>query len=576
MTNVPENREDPEANAKSQPDQSPDDVAAEDHCSSESEKISGKKKSAKAPFFRRPLFQAIIIFLVLWVIYNSSGRLIGGSDCYAARFLPVNLVLYGSYHYDNLTFLRGEDGKGGMPGGQVMRDKDSPSYGHLITYYPVLIPTLLAPFYYIPFKVFEVSPESYWPFYMDKFFMGAFVAGAALFLFLSLAKVKVKFWGRLLLTIAFALGTSNWAISSQAFWQHGPSAFFLAFSLFMLLKLRQSVHWIGPIGLVTGLSAGARPTNAIWFMLVALYIFVYLIRERKGWWRIFWYFAWASPVVLFNVWYNWAYFGDPFTSGYDYNPVNRYIADFLHIHNFPAGFRGLLFSTSLGLLPNAPFFIFCIPAFFHGRKRNRLPWLALFPATSHAVFRVFGFMLGRDKSGFPELGIRRILWIFVFAHIILYSCYREWWAGFSFAYRYLTDIMPFMCFLLFPVLYWKPFRKGLFVIFIILLLWGMSIQFYGAYLWSGSLWYGRYWKNLTKQLLVNKEALKKGQLFGEHSVHWSLDPEEHYIGIELKHFRFSRDWWLTPEKIKRDLATGRKVQYGKYAPIILIFGEKRR
>jgi len=524
--------------------------------------------------FRRTGFQAFLLFALLWIIYNSNARLIGGSDCYAARFLPINLVLYGNYHYDKLSFLRGEDGKGGMPGGMLMQNTDTPSDGHVITFYPVLIPTLLVPFYYIPFKLMGISPESYLPFYMDKWFMGAFVAGAAVFLFLSLARVGVGFRGRLLLTLSCALGTSMWAISSQAFWQHAPSAFFLAFSLYLLLRLRESTRLIGPLGLVTGLAAGTRPTNAMWFMLVAAYIFIYLLENRKGWWRVIWYFVWASPVVIFNLWYNKAYFGSCFTSGYDFNPVNRYIPDFLHIHNFPSGLRGLLISTSLGLLPNAPFFIFIIPAFFLGMRRRPSRGPRLLPLNAHFPFFVPSRMVGTRHGDFPALGIRRIMWIFCAAHLLLYSCYREWWAGYSYAYRYLTDIMPLLCFLLFPLLSWKPFRCGGLGVYLVFLLWAMAIQFYGAFCWSGALWFGKHWKNLTRQLLINPETLKRGRPFGKHSVHWSLEKEEHYIGMELKFFRYSDKWWLTPEKMKSDLSRDRKVPYGVYAPIILPFGEK--
>lgn len=510
-------------------------------------------------FFQKRFVQAVFLFLCLWILYNSNARLIGGSDCYAARFLPINLVLYHSYHYDNLTFLRGEDGKEGMPGGMVLEGTKTPSDGHLITFYPVLIPSLLVPFYYIPFKLLKISPESYWPFYMDKWFMAAFVAGAAVFLFLALDRVKVRILGRLLLTISFALGTSAWAISSQAFWQHGPSQFFLALSLYLVLRLHTSDKWIGLLGLVNGLALAARPSNIVWFGLVAGYILIFLIREKKKWWLILSYFLWSLPVAVFLLSYNTVYFGSPLVSGYDFNPVNRYIVDYLHIHNFPAGFRGLLISTSLGLLPNAPFFIFLIPAFFLGMRR---------------------FL-------HPVLGLRRIVWIFVIFHILLYSCYREWWGGFSFAYRYLTDIMPFLCFLLFPLVSWKPFRWALWPIYGIFLLWAMAIQFYGAFLWSG-FWYGPYWKDLTRQLLINKETLKKGKPFGVPSVHWSFDYKEHYIGIELdywyrthlneKHkirsyFRDAHKWFLSPKEMKSDLSPKSRVTYGKYAPIILILGQ---
>jgi hypothetical protein len=529
------------------PDEKPQESPSEDL-----EKGSCARLKVSCPFVafwnrfsHKRWFQALLIFSLLWIIYNSNARLIGGSDCYAARFCPINLVLYKSYHYDKLTFLRGADGKGGMPGGMLLTGAKTPSDGHVITFYPVLIPTLLAPFYYIIFGIFKISPKSFWPFYMDKWFMAAFVAGAAAFLFSALARIRIKFRARLLLTITFALGTSAWAICSQAFWQHGPSQFFLALSLYLLLRLKESDDWIGPIGLVTSLALGARQTNLIWYCLVGLYILYYLIREKRKWWNIIWYFVWSVPVVLFTFWYNWTYFGSPLTSGYDFNPVNRYIADFLHIHNFPAGFRGLLFSTSLGLFPNAPFFLFLIPAFF----------------------------LGRKKYNHPELAIRRIMWIFIVYHILLYSCYREWWGGYSYAYRYLTDIMPFMCFLLFPLVSWKIFRKGLFAVFLVFLLWAMLIQFYGAFLWSGTPWYGTHWKNLTQQLLLNKEALKKGQLFGKHSVHWSLKKEDHYIGMEMKYFRFSWTWFQTPRKIWRDLNPKREVTYGEYSPIILILGD---
>lgn len=511
-------------------------------------------------FFATPVRRRILALLVtsaLVVVYCSNGRFIAGSDVYPARFIPVSLVTEGDYDLNEFTFIRGAEGTGGIPGGQLFEEPGKPYDGRCLSYYPTFIPTLLAPLYFIPFRLFALPAEHFLVFYMDKMFASIFAALSAFFLFGALRVVKTPRGGALAISLAYALGTSTWAISAQSLWQHAPSQCFLAASLWLWLRVERprpnqssgSVSLL--LGLAVGCAVAARPSNAIW---AALLLGDLLARRR--WKNLGLYILGGAPAAIFLLGYNWSVFGDPLISGYQFNPVQLIVPDWLAWKNLPAGGLGLLFSPSMGLIPNAPFYLLLPLAVWIGLRRP-------LPGFSRRVIIL------------PAL--------FCLAHWMLYGCYREWWAGWSFCYRYLTDILPMLSFLLFNL--WRvripPFTSGvsrralsrsLWAAFAVCAFWGTLVQAYGAYAWGG-VWFGRYWQNITQQLFLVPGESAPGTIFNKESVVWSLDPAEHLIACELEYFRWAPEvWFATPRKIHHDLFVTRTIPYGPYAPIILPMG----
>lgn len=511
----------------------------------------------------RGLWLGVVLTLGLWLVYSSSARFIAGSDVYPARFIPVSLVTEGNYDLNEFHFIRGPKGDGGCPGGQLFSDPGKPYDGRVLSYYPTLVATLIAPFYWIPFGLLRLSPEHFLVFYLDKAFASLFAALSTCFLLYALREVKTPRGTALAIVIAYGLGTSTWAISAQSLWQHGPSQCFLALSLWLWLRSDRTGRGFFTLGLATGLAVGARQTDGIWAILLFLDI-----ASRQRWKGLLLYTLGGLPSFFFLFFYNWTVFGKPWISGYKFNPVQVYVPDWLALKNLPAGGLGLLFSPSLGLFPNAPFYLL-------------LP-IAIWAALRHPLAGVTGRGGARWAHAFATRRYILIPAAFVLLHWLLYGSYREWWAGYSFCYRYMTDALPFLSFLLAGL--WRIRLPGtlpasraiarglLWSIFFAFTLVGVVVQAFGAYCWSGNWFYN--WESINQQLFLDFKHEVPGTIFNHPSVIWSLDPDKHYILCERQWFKWAPERWLvTPSKFHHDLFVKQRIPYGPDAPIILGIGE---
>ncbi len=536
----------------------------------------------------------ILICLILWLIYQSNGRFIGGSDVYTGRFVPVSLVTELDYDLNEFMFIRNNDPRGWAPGGRYYNKPGQPYHGRTLSTSPTFAATLMAPFYWLPFRALGVSPRHFLVFYMDKAFASLFCVLAAWFLYRALREKHTPRPAAYMISMAMALGTSVWAVASQAMWQHPPSVCFLALSLWLWVRSSRKRRGFFFLGLAAGAAVGARPSNAFWVLLVAFELF--FVRDFRGKARTLFLsfrcvfhrrFRWAFrvfgnflrrfkpiipyalgglPTMVFLGIYNWYHFGAPWTTAY--SMFGKGVAATLEVKNLMAGVLGILFSPSLGLLPNAPFFIF-VPLsllLYVCRKGSR--------PRAHVVFPL----------------------LFVLANIALYSSRNQgWWGGWAFCYRYLIDSMPMAVFLLVGLWRLRIHRKwripnfmlrfAVWSVFTLFFLWSFFVQAFGAFIWTGH--YYRKWENINQRLTV---SLKKEYPFVEFSapsVHWSFKKEEHLILCELRYFPWkptgdqtwpqfikvrAERWATTPAKVKQDLIVHKHVKYGTYAPIILEMG----
>jgi len=540
------------------------------------------------------LFSALGIIL-LWLVYQSNARFIGGSDVYPGRFIPVSLVTEGNYDMDEFLFIRSNNPKNWAPGAKYyMNHPGKPYNNRCLSNSPTLIATLMAPFYIIPFRIYKISPQHYLVFYMDKAFASLFAAFSALFLFYALREKRTPRGAALLITIAYALGTGTWFHSSQAMWQHGPSQCFLALSLWLWVRQGRINRGYFLCGLAVGIAVGARPSNSFWAGLLFMDIFFLrewrrlirilgvffqsIIRARAG--RIikgarlflkherpiFLYVLGGIPSMLFLAVYNNHHFGSPWTSAYSL--FGKGVMDTLQVANLPAGILGILFSPSMGLFPNAPFYLFLPIAI----------WIAL-----------------RRPLGAPRKHVI-IPVILIIANVLLYTSRRQgWWGGWAYTYRYLTDSLPLFSFLLFPL--WRirfiKIRRAWFKLrnfkyrmalrlnrfgrwavwglFFVFTLWGMAIQAYGVYAWSGNFY--SQWANINQKLTINLKNHAPHSIFDKPSVFWTLDKDKHLIRCELKWFHWKPGkWFTTPGKVYHDLFVRKLVKYGQYPPIVLDIG----
>jgi len=245
-----------------------------------------------------------------------------------------------------------------------------------------------------------------------------------------------------LLTLAFAFGTGTWSTSSQALWQHGTAELLAVGTLWFLDREELSTGSLLAAGALAGLMAANRPPDLLFTAALGVYA---LIRTR---WRAVWYAAAAAVPGLLAAVYNLVMFG---RLGGGYDAIGLTGGDFF-AHPVFRGVAGLLVSPGRGLLVYSPFFLF-LPLFFH--------------------------RLWADRS-------RRTLTLCVAAgvllQLLLYAA-SDWRGGYCYGYRFLTDMVPFLIWLLAPVpaTLGRPARAA----FLACCLFAVYAQAIGAFKYSG-------------------------------------------------------------------------------------------
>jgi len=493
------------------------------------------------------------------VIYFANGRFIAGSDVFPTRFLPISLVTEGNYDLNEFTFLQYPNKT--FPGGRYFEEPGKPYHQKLLSSSPTFIPTLIAPLYFIPFRIMEISPKHILVFYMDKAIASIFVVLSAVFLYRALRLVKTPMVWRLLIVGSYALATSSWSISAQSLWQHGPSQCFVAMAIWQWIRVSRfgkNSFWLG---LAIGCAVGARLSNAP----LAILFFVDLLIQKK-FRSLLPYILGGLPVLLFLAAYNTIHYEKPWINGY--NMLN--IGFMFSPKYVPAGALGLLFSPSMGLLPNAPFYLLLVVSIAMGLFRR------------------------------PLRGQRRMYFllpsVYLILHLYTFGTFIHWWGGWSFCYRYMTDVLPFLSFMLYPLwrvrfLHGWTMRRFIWVLFFAGALFGGAVQAFGAHVWAGR-WLA-FWSDIASPLYLDLENHAENTIFDRKSVIWSLNPDHHLIGCERNYYKFR---WKEPstwtwehvkqycsslKKIHHDFFVKKEINYGAvdasgqynpYPPIILYMG----
>ena len=211
----------------------------------------------------------------------------------------------------------------------------------------------------------------------------------------------------LLLTLAYAFGTTTWVISSQALWQHGMAQLLVIGALLLLTAPCTAPRALAA-GLLCGLIAGNRPPDAI-------------LAAALGAYGLFWAgrraallaAAAALPMGLVLL-YNLGVAGH-FAGGYGL--IGN--ASFFQ-HDLLSGLGGLLFSPTRGLFVFSPFLLFLVLAWRH---------------------------LPRDRG---ERVLTLAMSVGVVLQVLLYAK-TDWRGGISWGPRFLTDLLPLLMWMLVPV-----------------------------------------------------------------------------------------------------------------------------
>ncbi|HYC60711.1 MAG TPA: hypothetical protein VEK79_14195 [Thermoanaerobaculia bacterium] len=340
------------------------------------------------------------------LVYNVNGRAITAGDTYPARYLPFAIVKYDTIFLNPVAKVAAQ-GRG--DGAYWMLHRPD---GRIISMYPIVVPLLIAPLYvpavgYLHLKGWTDGQLDYLARIMEKL-SASFLASLSASLLYLLLRRRASPSIALLLTVAYAFGTTTWVISSQALWQHGMGALLIIGALLFLTGASTAPRVIAA-GLLCGLIAANRPPDFI--LAAGLGVYGLFWARRRHW--VLFVAACALPLAILLL-YNFGVAGNVL-GGYGLIGKAAFFS-----HDLLPGVAGLLFSPARGLLIFSPFLLFLVLAgrYFPCSREERFLTVAMIAAVA--------------------------------LQIMLYAK-ADWRGGLSWGPRYMTDFLPFLIWILVPV-----------------------------------------------------------------------------------------------------------------------------
>jgi hypothetical protein len=434
--------------------------------------IRGRPREDEPTPRHRDLRTSLLLGLVCLLVYNANLRSISSGDTYPARYLPFGIWGYGSLLLDSISNVTAQ----GRPISTRTARRPSDAYwivqgrgDHAISLYPVVLPVLVAPLYvpaigYLQARGWTEPRLERTARVMEKLTASLLAASSAALLYLLLRR-RAEPRDALLLTVAFAFGTTTWVISSQALWQHGLAELLVVGAL-LLLTGRYTPSRALAAGTLCGLIAANRPPDAILAAALGLYGLWWARRpdrnvatppaaapsapptsnECRDWRQ-----SEPRPPVAGHGTPGWPETGRPpalrsvgvplLVAGAAV-PLGLVLAYNLGVagsvaggyglsgkatffqHPLLSGIAGLLFSPTRGLFVFSPFLLF-LPL----RLRD---------------------VLGVSGARARDRGLTLALGIAVASQVLLYAK-TDWRIGFCWGPRWLTDVLPLLFWMLPPV-----------------------------------------------------------------------------------------------------------------------------
>lgn len=389
---------------------------------------------------RNRLRASLLIGLCCLLVYNANLRSISAGDTYPARYLPFAILRSHTLFIDPVARVAAQ-GRGDTAFWTVHRPD-----GHIISLYPVVVPVLVAPLYlpaigYLHWRGWTDARLDRVARVMEKLsasFLAALSVSLLYLLLLRRAKASIA----LLLTLAYAFGTTTWMIGSQALWQHGMAEL-LVIGALLFLTAPCTVSRALAAGLLLGLMAGNRPPDVVLAAALGAYGLFWAGRRRAP----LLFAAAALPLILVML-YNLGAAGNVM-GGYGLLGKATFFA-----HDLLPGVAGLLVSPTRGLLVFSPFLLFLALAWRHlprGREER-----ALTLAMSAAVV----------------------------LQLLLYAK-ADWRSGMAWGPRYMTDLLPLLIWMLVPVV--DALRGAGRAVFLLAVGAAIALEAIGAFSYSGSI-----------------------------------------------------------------------------------------
>ncbi|HMJ10342.1 MAG TPA: hypothetical protein VK524_02995, partial [Polyangiaceae bacterium] len=282
-------------------------------------------------------------------------------------------------------------------------------------------------------------------------------AATAVLLFLTALQYTSRYKA-LLLAAVFGVATCAWSVQSQNVWQQTVSTFFISIGIFCFVRYPER-YWLQLLGgLAFGTATACRHTGALLLVCVFVYMLIY---HRKS--AIFMALG-AAPVPLAIAFYNWYYFGSPFSFGQELvgheTALEKTGSPDLWQTPFLKGAAGLLFSPSRGLLVFSPFFVLA----------------------AVGLYKIF-------KE--PQYRALRPVCLGSLAIMVLQCKWFDWWGGWTYGYRPWLDAVPVLMLCLIPMLSWALAGRVRPAVFGVAVAWAAFVQCIGAFT------YDKMWNERT-------------------------------------------------------------------------------
>ncbi|MDD5111469.1 MAG: glycosyltransferase family 39 protein [Candidatus Altiarchaeota archaeon] len=335
------------------------------------------------------------LLIAAFMVYMSNPGVLLHTDVTTTRLLPLSIIRERDFDLDEFTFLY--ENKSELP--YYLKNIE----GRIVSTYPVFTPLLATPVYLLP-ALTGLDIQSDNVILLAKISAALMTAISCLFIYWTVKRCASEKTA-LLVTAVYAFGTSNWTISSQDLWQHGPGELFIAMSIYLLIRGLKEEKCIRYAGLALSTAVAIRPTNAIIALVLSAYV---LMEHRRQFPR---YILYAAPMALAVLVYSQTYLHSMMLMGQVYNPTERWDNPLVD------GLAGLLMSPAVGLLVYSPIFLVSLIGALKPwqGERNALNTQLRYYTLATAVF------------------------------ILMWGKWRYWHGCHVYGPRMLIEILPFLC-----------------------------------------------------------------------------------------------------------------------------------
>lgn len=477
----------------------------------------------------KAVIRLVIVFILSILIYNgnASDKYPSG-DVVSTSMLPFSIVYHQDFYLGRYLFNPDQP----MPYYLNLR----PSNGDYVSASPIGSALTALPFY-LPYILSGGNPSYEKGIVLGKISASFIAAFSILLFYFLLTKVGINKKLSILFSLIFAFGSQVFSIASQGLWQHGSVVFWTIIFLIMLVNIMNQHENINRSSYGLGATLGMLLlTRPITIVILSPFLLVLLKKQYRK--EIFRVVIGFIPFLIINMIYNQVYFGSSTTSGYGES------SDLITYFGFPLfwGIAGNLFSPSKGLLVYMPWVIF---AFM---------WLWYL----------------KDKNFYRSIYFFGLLAILI--HIIFYSKFFQWPAGFCFGPRYMTDIIPVLGLLSagFASTIMEKIseskRKILVVLLVSFFSWASFVQFLGTYVTKAEAWnQAAYPDNFFEPLWSIKGsqiAFHLNTLYAQFKTPEAVSEPN----IEISDINLFEKRFLYEEGVKLDSFKPNQIYYG-YATI---------